>query len=132
MTNRIEIPNVQRFEEQIHEGQRPVVQRALVLQGGGALGAYEAGVYHVLYHWIKIDKLEKEKKNENIFDIIAGTSIGGINATIIISKFLENKEKDKNHTDVQKNQNPLQYWEGTPDHLINFWKKFLRIIFFQI
>jgi NTE family protein len=27
-------------------------QRALVLQGGGALGAYEAGVYRVLYDWI--------------------------------------------------------------------------------
>ena len=29
------------------------VQRALVLQGGGSLGAYEAGVVKVLYHWIK-------------------------------------------------------------------------------
>ncbi len=28
----------------------PIKQRALVLQGGGALGAYEAGVYHVLYY----------------------------------------------------------------------------------
>jgi predicted acylesterase/phospholipase RssA len=118
MTTRIEIPEEQKSEEQI-----PLVQRALVLQGGGALGAYEAGVYHVLYHWIKINKLEKEGKNENIFDIIAGTSIGGINATIIISKFLENKEKDKNHTEDQKKQNPLQYWEGTPEHLINYWKK---------
>ena len=29
------------------------VHRALVLQGGGALGAYEAGVYRVLYDGIK-------------------------------------------------------------------------------
>jgi NTE family protein len=42
-------------------------QRALVFQGGGSLGAYEAGVFHVLYHWIKKDLSE----NENIFDIIA-------------------------------------------------------------
>jgi predicted acylesterase/phospholipase RssA len=28
------------------------VHRALVLQGGGALGAYEAGVFDVLYYWI--------------------------------------------------------------------------------
>ena len=27
-------------------------QRALVFQGDGSLGAYEAGVFHVLYHWI--------------------------------------------------------------------------------
>ncbi len=30
-----------------------VVHRALVLQGGGALGAYEAEVFDVLYYWIK-------------------------------------------------------------------------------
>lgn len=29
------------------------VQRVLVLQGGGSLGAYEAGVFNVLYYWIK-------------------------------------------------------------------------------
>lgn len=29
------------------------LQRALVFQGGGSLGAYEAGVFHVLYHWLK-------------------------------------------------------------------------------
>jgi predicted acylesterase/phospholipase RssA len=33
----------------------PKIQRALVLQGGGSLGAYEAGVFHILYHWIKKD-----------------------------------------------------------------------------
>lgn len=53
-------------------------QRALVFQGGGSLGAYEAGVFHVLYHWIKKDI---QDKNENIFDIVAGTSIGAINAS---------------------------------------------------
>ena len=29
------------------------LQRALVFQDGGSLGAYEAGVFHVLYHWLK-------------------------------------------------------------------------------
>ncbi len=29
------------------------VHRALVLQGGGSLGAYEAGVFNTLYYWIK-------------------------------------------------------------------------------
>jgi NTE family protein len=40
----------------------------MVFQGGGSLGAYEAGVFHVLYHWIKKDI---HKDDENIFDIIA-------------------------------------------------------------
>ena len=35
----------------------PKVQRALVLQGGGALGAYQAGVFKSLY--------EKIKRNQN-------------------------------------------------------------------
>jgi predicted acylesterase/phospholipase RssA len=28
-------------------------QRALIFQGGAALGAYEAGAYKALYNWIK-------------------------------------------------------------------------------
>jgi NTE family protein len=52
------------------------LQRALVLQGGGSLGAYEAGVFEVLYYWIKKDI---DNDNENVFDIVAGTSIGAIN-----------------------------------------------------
>ena len=51
-------------------------QRALVLQGGGALATYEAGVYGMLYFWRR-KEIEKEKdgRNDNhIFDIICGTS----------------------------------------------------------
>ena len=42
-----------------NEKNRP--QRALVLQGGGSLGAYEAGVFSVLYNWIK-NQNDVEKK----------------------------------------------------------------------
>ncbi|MCR4879355.1 MAG: patatin-like phospholipase family protein [Bacilli bacterium] len=45
----------------------------LVLAGGGALGAYEVGVYEVL------------KQLGYKFDIITGTSIGAINASFIAS-----------------------------------------------
>ncbi|MBA3978390.1 MAG: patatin-like phospholipase family protein, partial [Nitrosopumilus sp.] len=81
----------------------PSKQRGLVLQGGGSIGAYEAGVFNVLYHWIKKD-LQDNDKDENIFDIIAGTSIGAINGAIIV-----------NH--VQRNGT----WEGTPSTLLKFW-----------
>ena len=94
-------------------------QRALVSHGGGSLGAYEAGVFHVLYHWIKKDLSD----NENIFDIIAGTSIGAVNASIIISHFLENKEKDTNIAEEEKSKNTLKYWKGSPEKLLDFWKK---------
>ncbi|MFB5600344.1 MAG: patatin-like phospholipase family protein [Nitrososphaeraceae archaeon] len=97
----------------------PETQRALVFQGGGSLGAYEAGVYHVLYHWYK----KKLSENENVFDIIAGTSIGAINASIIINNFLENKEKDTTTIEDEKSKNNLKYWEGSPEKLLNFWKQ---------
>src|SRR5450830_1562750 len=44
---------------------------ALVLQGGGALGAYQAGVYEALH------------ENNLTPDWVVGTSIGAINAAII-------------------------------------------------
>ncbi len=47
----------------------------LVMQGGGSLGAYECGVCNVL------------AKYDIKFDIIAGTSIGAINASIIASGY---------------------------------------------
>lgn len=86
-------------------------QRALVFQGGGSLGAYEAGVYHVLYHWITPDL----HQDENVFDIIAGTSIGAVNASIIINEVLEKKKQEKL-------DEIIKYWENTPEKLIQFWK----------
>jgi NTE family protein len=43
----------------------------LVLQGGGALGAYQAGVYHALH------------EHDLIPDWVVGTSIGAINAALL-------------------------------------------------
>lgn len=98
---------------------RPMApQRALVFQGGGSLGAYEAGVFHVLYHWIKKDLSE----DENIFDIIAGTSIGAINASIIVNHFLENKSSDTSSKE-ELPRKVLKYWEGSPERLLDFWRK---------
>ncbi|MDW0149410.1 MAG: patatin-like phospholipase family protein [Nitrososphaeraceae archaeon] len=94
-------------------------QRALVFQGGGSLGAYEAGVFHVLYHWIKKDLPE----DENVFDIIAGTSIGAINASIIINYFLEQKPESTTLTKEELPGKVLKYWEGSPEKLLRFWKE---------
>jgi len=84
----------------------PKVQRALVLQGGGALGAYQAGVFKALYEKIKIKSDDNsDEKDVPLFDIIAGTSIGAINGAILVSYFLENKT-----------------WHGSPEKLESFWK----------
>jgi NTE family protein len=53
------------------KNQRSEAETVLVMQGGGSLGAYECGVYKAL------------ENHEIKFDILAGTSIGAINATII-------------------------------------------------
>ena len=57
------------------------VKRAVIFQGGGAIGGYAAGVYAVLYYWVK----KNIDKNEHVFDIVAGTSAGAINASVFLS-----------------------------------------------
>jgi NTE family protein len=67
-------------EEQHQQSQGSVTESVLVLQGGGSLGAYECGVYKTFArHGIK-------------FDILAGSSIGAINSSIICSA--QNAQKD--------------------------------------
>jgi predicted acylesterase/phospholipase RssA len=61
-------------------------QRALVFQGGGALGAYEAGTYQQMYK-----KVSKESTDGRLFDIVAGTSIGAINSSVLVGHYLKNK-----------------------------------------
>ena len=57
----------------------PDKQRALVLQGGGALGAYEVGVLKVLCKKF-LESSGNNTENRPLFDIIAGSSIGAMNA----------------------------------------------------
>ena len=58
----------------------PAEERALVLQGGGSLGAYEAGAYKALYEWLSKEDKKEGKETSMTFDNIAGTSIGAMNA----------------------------------------------------
>ena len=62
----------------------PFTQRALVLQGGGALGAYAVGILKVLFKEVAKESKSKENKDLPLFDVIAGTSIGAINAAVLI------------------------------------------------
>ncbi len=62
--------------------ERDCEENVLVLQGGGSLGAYECGVYKT------IDKLKIK------IDVVAGTSIGGINSSIIAASKNGNPAKD--------------------------------------
>ena len=57
---------------------RPRPKRALVFSGGGARGAYEAGVIHYL-----LDEFPKRLGRPVSFDILCGTSVGAIHACFL-------------------------------------------------
>src|SRR5205823_11351975 len=96
----------QRESSQLTDKEIPNKQRALVLQGGGALGAYEVGVikklHEVLTKKFKENSLEgvnSSSKERPLFDIIAGTSIGAINAAVLVSNVVK---KNKSWKDAIK------------------------------
>ena len=62
--------------------ERDCEENVLVLQGGGSLGAYECGAYKT------ISKLGIK------IDVVAGTSIGGINSSIIAASKSNDPAKD--------------------------------------
>lgn len=80
----------------------PKVQRALVLQGGGALGAYEAGVLNILSRNLRMEDKENGEENRLLFDVIAGTSIGAMNGAILVSQYLETKSWEKASEALEK------------------------------
>src|ERR671915_1313133 len=78
----------------------PNKQRALVLQGGGALGAYESGALSVL-----CKELAHEYREGPLFDIIVGTSMGAMNAAVLVSNLVNRKKT----------------WEEAAKERENFW-----------
>jgi NTE family protein len=89
-----------------------IVENVLVLQGGGSLGAFECGVYKSLV-----------KNNINI-DIVAGTSIGGINSALIAGS------KKKEHTEELLENFWLELSESFIDldkpSLLYSWPRFME------
>ncbi|MGZ3809092.1 MAG: patatin-like phospholipase family protein, partial [Bacteriovorax sp.] len=68
---------------------------AIVLNGGGARGSYQAGVLRALYEIIK--------KDQNLFNIITGNSAGAINAS-----YLASSARD---------------WGSSTQYLVDLWKR---------
>jgi NTE family protein len=97
----------------------PLPHRAIIFQGGGALGAYEAGVFELLYDRLKKEDEEKARedpryKDRPLFDIVAGTSIGALNATILVNHVLEKRR-------ANINMKISDCWEGSVETLSRFW-----------
>src|SRR5438552_2351773 len=83
----------------------PDFHRALIFQGGGSLGAYEAGAYKAIKEDLSEAFKAEGRGNEPIFHIVSGTSIGAINAALLVSYVKENKT-----------------WEGSGERLVEFWE----------
>jgi NTE family protein len=83
-----------------HNGRSLPGQVVLVLQGGGALGAYQAGVYQAL-HEAGIEP-----------DWIIGTSIGAINAALIAGNTPENRLPRLANFWKRMEQNPTTGFRG--------------------
>ena len=81
------------------------IHRALIFQGGGSLGAYEAGAYKDISEELSGFFRKEGRGNEPIFHIVSGTSIGAINSAILVSYVKENKT-----------------WEGSGERLVEFWE----------
>jgi NTE family protein len=88
-----------------HRHPIPEKQRAFVFAGGGSLGAYEAGAYKSIYEFIKKRDEAQGIKGKAVFDIIAGTSIGAMNAAVLVSYVVENGT-----------------YEGSAQRLADFWE----------
>jgi NTE family protein len=80
-------------------------ENVLILQGGGSLGAFACGVFKALV------------KNDIKIDIVAGTSIGGANASIIASSKEDNPENaleqfwlELAEGDINSNSYPFMNW----------------------
>jgi NTE family protein len=74
-----------------------LVENVLVLQGGGSLGAFSCGVFKAL------------RKNKIKLDILAGTSIGGVNAALIAGS------KEEDHPELALEQ----FWLELAENSVN-------------
>ena len=93
------------------DGKTNPTQRALILQGGGALGAYEAGA---LKSWCKrlVEKDKKDNRDGPLFDIVAGASMGAVNASLLVHRALHYFKQKQSH---------LESWEKSVADLCEFY-----------
>jgi NTE family protein len=91
-------------KDNVMQSKKTLKQRALILGGGGALGAYQVGVLKTLRKRLSREDREKGNNNRPLFDIVAGTSIGAMNGAVLVSEYLKTRN-----------------WEDAIDQLEQFW-----------
>jgi predicted acylesterase/phospholipase RssA len=99
------------------------INRALIFQGGGSLGAYEAGAYKAINEDLSAYFRTEGRGNEPIFHIVSGTSIGAINAALLVSYVKENKTWEGSAEKDRVDEN-INY-----EKQISFYKKNYRSVY---
>lgn len=74
----VDVPGPEQVAEEIYQRRKYAPLTALVLSGGGARGAYEAGVIRYIR-----DELPPRVRAHARFEIICGTSVGAINGCFL-------------------------------------------------
>ncbi len=107
--------------------QEKVKQTALVLQGGGALGAYEVGALTTI---VKLAVQENGNADSDLFNVVSGSSIGAINGAILVQEFVKNRSWTEAVKNLEifwrKQMSTDSYVDNIPDFSKwwQYWSKF--------
>ena len=95
-------------------------KRAIVLSGGGARGAYEAGVLRFI-----LDELPKRTGSMPEFEIVSGTSVGAIHACFLAATADETENRGQRLVDIWARMRVQEIFKFT---LLDFIKLPRRIL----
>ena len=97
-------------------------KRAIVLSGGGARGAYEAGVLRFI-----LDELPKRTGVRPDFDIICGTSVGAIHACFLAATADETETRGERLTTIWQNLKVHEVFRFTARDFLRLPKRMLGV-----
>jgi NTE family protein len=98
-------------------------RRAIVLAGGGARGAYEAGVLRYL-----LETFPKKTGLEVSFDLVSGTSVGAIHACFLgATAHLDGAERGRRLSEIWENLHVDQVFRFSSGDLLGLPRKLLGL-----
>lgn len=105
-----------------HPPARGAHRRAIVLSGGGARGAYEAGVLRFI-----LDELPRRTGVQPDFDIICGTSVGAIHACFLAATADETETRGERLTSIWQNLKVHEVFRFTARDFLRLPKRILGV-----